>query len=882
MRKTILITFALLCAVVQGAWAQTPSGNWTDNGNYSESWTTSTDGKTVYINSAADLARMAFCINNDTGLENFGSGYTFLLTQDLDMSAHNWIPIGLSNDTQDYRFKGVFDGQGHTISGIQVNRTNMSCGLFGEAYQPAVIKNLKIANSTITGGEYAGGVVGYAYLVDITDIICDATVSGLVDVGGIVGYNRGSTIKRCIYTGSSITVTGTQQTITNSGPLVGSDDKGEYENNFYTSPNFSNAVGASRGYTMTVSGLSDVVKIDWVDTPHILIDNTLYLPDGAAMRMGLYCTSTDGNSMPTKRITGLSIGNTAVNISPDCLYRHTFSAATEEGQTIAVSSAAFDFSGQDGSESKPYLISQSYQWDAFANAVTNAGITFEGKYFKLNNNVTVGTMVGINGRPFKGTFKGSSNIGDYYILTFNCGTAETPYADEYCAPFRYISGATIERLKVAGTIYTSNKHAGGIVAMVSRASSEDSYATSSISTCRSSVIINSTVSGIGYHGGFVACVNEGYLNITGCRFDGKMLGSSTTGCGGFIGHRAQATNVAITNCLFSPSEATVGGWAFIYYVTDRATITNCFYTANLGVSQGSSCRTSCKPANIGTQSVNYSDITGLTVFEGGLGVDRVNGNPQYYYVSSVGLNDNGEMNADMLSDLNGRTVNITLLGRTLYKDGKWNTLCLPFDHTIDYSSPLYDGVYNKPDVRELRSSSFENGVLTINFSEETVTQLKAGTPYLIKWTSDTNLSNVRFDNVTINQTPGKTETDYIDFIGCYDSGNIYQSGDKTNLYLGTNNTLYYPNSSSFNLNAFRGYFQLKNGLTAGEPADPVRSFVLNFGDETDGISDAVANSSSFTLHSSFQGWYTLDGRQLSGKPTQKGLYVNNGKKVIIK
>ena len=82
------------------------------------------------------------------------------------------------------------------------------------------------------------------------------------------------------------------------------------------------------------------------------------------------------------------------------------------------------------------------------------------------------------------------------------------------------------------------------------------------------------------------------------------------------------------------------------------------------------------------------------------------------------------------------------------------------------------------------------------------------------------------------------------------------------------------------MNACRAYFQLKQGLTAGEPANGVRAFVLNFGDdETTGIISVY--DSGFMVNGS-DAWYSLDGRKLSGKPSVKGVYVNNGRKVIIK
>ena len=47
------------------------------------------------------------------------------------------------------------------------------------------------------------------------------------------------------------------------------------------------------------------------------------------------------------------------------------------------------------------------------------------------------------------------------------------------------------------------------------------------------------------------------------------------------------------------------------------------------------------------------------------------------------------------------------------------------------------------------------------------------------------------------------------------------------------------------------------------------------------IVEAKGDSSLFTLHSSLPAWYTLDGRKLNNKPTAKGLYIVNGKKVVL-
>ena len=52
--------------------------------------------------------------------------------------------------------------------------------------------------------------------------------------------------------------------------------------------------------------------------------------------------------------------------------------------------------------------------------------------------------------------------------------------------------------------------------------------------------------------------------------------------------------------------------------------------------------------------------------------------------------------------------------------------------------------------------------------------------------------------------------------------------------------------------------------------------------ETTGIVEAEANSSLFTIHSSLSEWHTINGVKLSVKPTKPGLYINNGRKVVVK
>jgi hypothetical protein len=261
------------------------------------------------------------------------------------------------------------------------------------------------------------------------------------------------------------------------------------------------------------------------------------------------------------------------------------------------------------------------------------------------------------------------------------------------------------------------------------------------------------------------------------------------------------------------------------------------------------------------------------------------------YSLSLGEDDNTEA----LTTYKGRSMNVTLTGRTLYKDGNWNTLCLPFsvgdgDDTDDVTfsgSPLAGAT-----VKELTDAAFDSttGTLTLTFTNATF--IEAGRAYLIKWDSGDNLgpSDLVFTGVTLvndlNDDAISTDdsgTATVTFMGTYKKLS-YTADDKSILFLGDGNTLYYP-QSGVSIGAQRAYFKL-SGLTAGDPSTTgAHTFVLNiFDDEnTTGIIEAEANSSLFTLHSSLKkDWYSLDGRRLSGKPTQRGIYINNGKKVVIK
>jgi hypothetical protein len=238
-------------------------------------------------------------------------------------------------------------------------------------------------------------------------------------------------------------------------------------------------------------------------------------------------------------------------------------------------------------------------------------------------------------------------------------------------------------------------------------------------------------------------------------------------------------------------------------------------------------------------------------------------------------------NSDAISTADGKLVDVTLADRTLYKDGSWNTLCLPFSLTAEQLAD--DGCPLKgATVKTLASSSFAGGTLTLNF--EDATTIETGKPYLVKWASGNDIKDPMFTNVTISNTLTSVTTDYVNFVGSFSPVSL-TGGDKSVLYLGADNKLYYP-SADKTVNSCRAVFRLK-GIEAGDLSQQARRFVLNFGDgeETTGISSLTPNPSPKGEGS----WYDLQGRRISVPSATsvpsvlpKGVYINNGKKIIIK
>jgi hypothetical protein len=230
-------------------------------------------------------------------------------------------------------------------------------------------------------------------------------------------------------------------------------------------------------------------------------------------------------------------------------------------------------------------------------------------------------------------------------------------------------------------------------------------------------------------------------------------------------------------------------------------------------------------------------------------------------------------NSALITAAKGKKFNVILKDRTLTKDGTWNTLCLPFSLSAEQieGSPLAGAVIKEMDS----STSLSNdGLLTLNFKN--AQSIEAGKAYIVKWeTKGENIVNPLFHGVTISNS-SLVETESTDgkvkFVGQYSPFTIDNDNINEILFIGSGNKIGYSKNPR-QLKSCRAHFWVQpNGFSAG-----ARVINLDFGD---GMTTSINLVEADDEDASVNGIYSLDGRRVKGEPTQKGVYVTNGKKVV--
>jgi hypothetical protein len=157
---------------------------------------TGTSGSPYLIATLADLEELS------ATPADWAAGKYFAVTADIDASATStsnggsgFSPIG----TNVIQFLGSFDGNGHVISGLTINRTAQSyIGLFGYAGGGSSIQNVALEGTSVTGNSYVGGLSGYSNGGTVSASYAAGTVTGSGNfVGGLIGEVSSVTVSEC-------------------------------------------------------------------------------------------------------------------------------------------------------------------------------------------------------------------------------------------------------------------------------------------------------------------------------------------------------------------------------------------------------------------------------------------------------------------------------------------------------------------------------------------------------------------------------------------------------------------------------------------------------------------------------------------------------------
>ena len=126
-------------------------------------------------------------------------GGCYLLEGNITLTGE-WLPVGMN---QSCPFTGILEGQGYTISGLNITTTDgnyQGLGLFG--YAKGIIRNVNVKGTINSSKSYAGGIAGYASDAEITGCSFTGSINAFGQSGGIVGCSYGTTIAECTVNGA--------------------------------------------------------------------------------------------------------------------------------------------------------------------------------------------------------------------------------------------------------------------------------------------------------------------------------------------------------------------------------------------------------------------------------------------------------------------------------------------------------------------------------------------------------------------------------------------------------------------------------------------------------------------------------------------------------
>ena len=433
------------------------------------------------------------------------------------------------------QFTGTFDGLGHTISNLVINRpaTNF-VGLFGYHAGPA-IRNVGLAGGSVSGNDGVGGLVGYKFGGTVSNSYATGNVTAVRTTGGLLGYNNAATVRDSYATGS---VSGSFSFPV--GGLVGQAMNGTISNSYATgNVSGTGSAGGLVGLTQSGSTVSDSSA-----TGNVSMTGTNHNAGGL---VGYNNASTVSNSSATGSVAATGSDNNVGGL-----------VGLNMMGTVSDSSATGGVSGTGSNSNVGGLVG----WMIVSGAVSNSFATGS-----VTGNGNVGGLVGHNA-----SF-GSTSITNSHARGIVMGTG--------------LVGGLVGTNEATGSVRSSNHttgsvsgsgasdYVGGLVGF-NRGTVSDSYATSDISATGmpgyvgglvgnnfgtvNTSYAHGSVSGTGNAGGLVGG-NSGTVSIS-------YAAGSVSGTGDYVGGFVGENYGTITDAYATGAVAgagSVGGLAGINY-----------------------------------------------------------------------------------------------------------------------------------------------------------------------------------------------------------------------------------------------------------------------------------------------------------------------------
>ena len=448
-----------------------------------------TEASPFEISSASEL-------NN---VRRVSDGY-FKLISDIDLSSvSNWEPI---ND-----FNGNFDGNGYTISNLNINRgAENDIGLFG--YGGGTLVRVALEDVSVTGAHKTGGLYGFLENGSVSESYTTGSINGRTNTGGFIGYIKNSTISNS-YTLASINA-GSSDTV---GGLIGQNQGGSVANSYAAGlvSSTGSQVGGLIGYT---SGEGSSSGSYWNEQVTGRTDS-----DGGTGESTLGMKfQTRYSGWDFNDIWGIESG---VSVS----YPYLRNAEPEEkpGKRVI-------FQDGDGTETNPYQIADSigvyfirYDLDAHYQLTSSIDLSTYSNWEPINN--FSGEIDGA-GYTISGLTIDRSSTENIGLFGYGSGTLSKIALVEVSvtggsntgALYGYMTGGSISESYSSGSV-TGGENTGGLVGQL-RGSISNSYSVANIDGGSSSNI--GGLVGINYQGSITRSFASGEVTGSGTRVLGLV------------------------------------------------------------------------------------------------------------------------------------------------------------------------------------------------------------------------------------------------------------------------------------------------------------------------------------------------------------------------